>query len=46
MMSRSHSPNHYEGQKKFSMTRCLQRDLEGIYDIIDEVIGLEKIVTR
>lgn len=42
MMSHSHSTNHYEGQKEFSMTRCLQRDLGGIYDIIDEVIGLEK----
>lgn len=46
MMSHSHSTNHYEGQKEFSMTRCLQRDLGGIYDIIDEVIGLEKRLQR
>lgn len=45
MMSRSHSTNHYEGHKEFSMTRCLQRDLGG-YDIIDEVIGLEKTLPR
>lgn len=46
MMYDSYSTNHYKGHKEFSMARCLQRDSGGKYDIIDEVIGLEKTLPR
>lgn len=47
MINYSHSTNYYKGHKEFSTARCLQCDSGGgEYDIIDEVIGLEKILSR